>query len=67
MPQTNQKGVEQCHECDGTGWFSPTIHHGDGWSCYCCGGSGKLPKGTYEALEARQAENNAAREQELSA
>lgn len=64
MPQTNQKDVEPCHECGGSGWFSPTRNRNHGWSCYCCGGSGKLPKGTYEALEARQAAKNAARRQE---
>lgn len=43
--------TEPCHECEGTGWFSPTGIRNNGWSCRCCGGTGKLPEGTYQALK----------------
>lgn len=33
----------ECPECSGTGWFSPTNHHEDGWECRLCGGCGELP------------------------
>ena len=30
-----------CGECSGTGWFTPTPVHGDGWPCRACGGTGR--------------------------
>lgn len=35
-------GHVDCHECNGTGHFSPTPNRADGWPCKVCLGSGRL-------------------------
>lgn len=56
--------LPKCPECDGTGWFSPTIMHDtgtdrNGWECFLCGGLGAAP---WPATEEEIAEERIAEE-----
>ena len=35
--------MAKCTDCNGTGWFSPTMDMWDGWECSLCGGLGYAP------------------------
>lgn len=47
-----------CPECGGTGWFSPTPVHRDGWVCVTCKGTGRVHRAEIPAPDGAQEERD---------